>query len=112
MHVAALGGHLHSPLQDEVAYVRSRKEDARQTLWHWLEGLSEPVDNGNISEDTLSIALSLSGGNIRASFFNVVFLEAFDARNSTSVLEIGLGGLLQSSTYISSLSGYVLGAIA
>ena len=69
MHVAALGGYLHSPLQDEVAYVRSRKEVARQALWRSLEGLSQPVYNGNISEDTPSIAFSLSGGNFRASLF-------------------------------------------
>ena len=90
MHVAGLSGYLHSPLQDEVAYVRSRKEAARQALWHWLEGLSEPVDNGNISEDTPSIAFSLSGGNFLASLFvsrSVQRAEFDQCPDSKSVLE-------------------------
>ena len=51
-----------------------------------------------------NIALALSGGNYRATLFNAAALEVFDARNRTSVSH-GLGGLLQSSTYMSALSG-------
>ena len=78
----------------------------KYSLRDWLESTSEPVYRGDVSDDIPSIALAFSGGNFRAALFNAASLEAFDSRNNTSVKQ-GLGGLLQSSTYLSSLSGYV-----
>ena len=92
--------------QDEVSYVRSRQAIAKDALKGWLKSLDDKVYDGDIARDLPTIALSLSGGNFRAALFNAAALEAFDSRNASSVSK-GLGGLLQSSTYMSALSGCV-----
>ena len=92
----------------EVDYVDSRRVVAKDALQKWLKTIPDTVYHGIIQEDTPSIALALSGGNFRAALFNAAALEAFDSRNGTSISK-GLDGLLQSSTYMSALSGYVDG---
>ena len=49
-----------------------------------------------------NIGIAVSGGGLRATFNGAGGLQAFDSREESSG---GLGGLLQSSTYISALSG-------
>ncbi|KAH9917657.1 lysophospholipase [Epithele typhae] len=90
--------------KDEIAYVEARKRPVLEGLQDWLSNLPEQVYLGVVAEDIPSIALSLSGGNFRAALFSAAALEAFDSRDNSSVKN-GLGGLLQSSTYMSSLSG-------
>ncbi|PCH34376.1 lysophospholipase [Wolfiporia cocos MD-104 SS10] len=93
---------------NEVSYVASRRKLAKSSLQKWLGKNASAVYSGKIDElsddDIPKLAVSLSGGNFRAAMFNVAALEAFDDRNSTSVSN-GLGGLLQSSTYMTALSG-------
>ncbi|KAI1783772.1 lysophospholipase [Ganoderma leucocontextum] len=102
----------HNLHPDEASYVRSRQAVAKDALQGWLKGIGDKVYDGDLSKDMPSIALALSGGNFRAALFNAAALEAFDSRNSSSVSK-GLGGLLQSSTYMSALSGgsYVLASL-
>lgn len=47
---------------------------------------------------------AISGGGLRASFVGAGFLNAFDARNTSSARK-GTGGLLQAMDYITGLSG-------
>ncbi|KAK7690804.1 hypothetical protein QCA50_005904 [Cerrena zonata] len=50
------------------------------------------------------LGLASSGGGYRAAIFGAGVLDALDGRNATSV-NAGLGGLLQSATYLTGLSG-------
>ena len=88
--------------------MNSRKQLAQASLRSWLGDKITTVYGGNFDSLTTdqipNLAVSLSGGNFRAALFGAASLEAFDARNQTSVKK-GLGGLLQSSTYITALSG-------
>jgi lysophospholipase len=52
-----------------------------------------------------NIALAISGGGYRALLNGAGALAAFDSRTTNSTDKGHLGGLLQSSTYISALSG-------
>ncbi|KAL6305632.1 lysophospholipase [Sparassis latifolia] len=92
----------------EVRYVAERKRLAREGLKAWLGAGNHTVYHGELDDladhQVPTIALSLSGGGYRASLFNAASLHAFDARNATSVAS-GLGGLLQSATYMTALSG-------
>ena len=50
------------------------------------------------------LGLASSGGGYRAAIFGAGVLDALDGRNETS-RQSGLGGLLQSATYLTGLSG-------
>lgn len=50
------------------------------------------------------LGLASSGGGYRAAIFGAGVLDVLDGRNATS-REAGLGGLLQSATYLTGLSG-------
>ena len=52
-----------------------------------------------------NIGLAISGGGYRAMLNGAGALAAWDARSSGSDADGNLGGLLQSSTYLSGLSG-------
>ncbi|KAK4053035.1 hypothetical protein OIV83_001770 [Microbotryomycetes sp. JL201] len=92
----------------ESEYVAARKGQADEALRMWLDRLniSSSVFAGNLSgNDTLpTVGIALSGGGNRAALFGAGALAAFDGRNATSASR-GLGGLLQSSTYLTGLSG-------
>ena len=51
-----------------------------------------------------NLGIAVAGGGYRAAIFGAGVLNALDGRNSTSI-NTGTGGLLQSATYISALSG-------
>jgi len=51
-----------------------------------------------------NLGIATSGGGYRAALFGAGILNALDGRNSTSA-GIGTGGLLQTATYLSGLSG-------
>ncbi|CCM03811.1 uncharacterized protein FIBRA_05960 [Fibroporia radiculosa] len=93
---------------NEVEYIISRQKIVQTSLRSWLGNSMSTVYSGNFdalsAADMPNVGLSLSGGDLRAALFNVAALHAFDSRNETSVA-MGLGGLLQSSTYITALSG-------
>lgn len=87
-----------------------RKALLPAALKTYLGGLSSTVYGGNLSAATIAdlptIALSISGGGNRAALYGAGVLAALDGREPGSVAA-GTGGLLQSATYISALSGYV-----
>lgn len=60
-----------------------------------------------------NIAIAFSGGGYRAMLNGAGVLAAFDSRTSNSTKTGHLGGLLQSSTYVSALSGggWLIGSI-
>ncbi|KAF2130299.1 hypothetical protein P153DRAFT_215403 [Dothidotthia symphoricarpi CBS 119687] len=60
-----------------------------------------------------NIAISFSGGGYRALLNGAGALSAFDSRTTNSTNSGHLGGLLQSSTYVSALSGggWLMGSI-
>ncbi|KAK4058742.1 hypothetical protein OIO90_000186 [Microbotryomycetes sp. JL221] len=92
----------------ESSYVSARKSNADQALRTWFDrnNITSTVFAGNLSGDSTlpTIGIALSGGGNRAALFGAGALSAFDGRNSTSATR-GLGGLLQSSTYVTGLSG-------
>lgn len=68
----------------------------------------------SLSDDQLpTISLAMSGGGYRAMLVGAGALAAFDDRTSGSKQPGHIGGLLQSSTYISGLSGggWLVGSI-
>jgi len=52
-----------------------------------------------------NIAISASGGGYRAMLNGAGLLSAFDSRSDNATAPGHLGGLLQSATYLSGLSG-------
>ncbi|RDW68877.1 Lysophospholipase [Aspergillus mulundensis] len=65
----------------------------------YIDRHSSNIDN------TPNIAVALSGGGYRAMTNGAGALKAFDARTENATATGHLGGLLQSSTYVSGLSG-------
>ncbi|KAI0337971.1 lysophospholipase [Trametopsis cervina] len=103
----------------EAAYINTRKQ---QVLPHaWKSYLATVQANANANRiqvpayvasilgsssvpDGLSLGIAASGGSVRATIVGAGVLNALDGRNTTSV-RAGLGGLLQSASYLSGLSG-------
>jgi len=52
-----------------------------------------------------TLGIAVSGGGYRALMNGAGVLSAFDERSSGSTDESGVGGVLQSATYLSGLSG-------
>jgi len=69
--------------------------------------------NADISSNLPKIAIAASGGGYRAMLNGAVAVAAFDSRTENSTGPGQLGGLLQSATYISGLSGgsWLVGSI-
>ena len=59
---------------------------------------------GSFAYDPPKLGIATSGGGHRAAFFGAGVLNALDGRNATSVCA-GTGGLLQTASYLSGLSG-------
>lgn len=71
-----------------------------------ITGLDTDSYLDNLDGDGLpNIGIALSGGGYRAMLNGAGVVEAFDSRTPGSTDEGGLGGLLQSSTYLAGLSG-------
>lgn len=102
---------------DEAAYIKARQELvsalAFRTYLHNVEAIAaknhvslplylESILTLPSLQPTLGIASS--GGGYRAAIFGASVLNTLDSRNSTSN-KVGLGGLLQASTYLTGLSG-------
>lgn len=82
---------------DESTYITARKTKADTSLAEWLT-----ATNSAFSTETLpTLALSLSGGGLRALMCGAGVIQAFDSRDSTAATS----GLYQSLTYQIGLSG-------
>lgn len=76
-------------------------------------GLKDFDVNGFLSSYSPTVALAFSGGGYRAMLSGAGALKALDAREKGTDGPGGLGGLLQSSTYVAGLSGgsWLLGSV-
>lgn len=84
----------------ESSYVEARQTLATQQLVSWLD----KTFNGSASWEECElprIAIALSGGGPKAGLTTAGVVQAFDSRDSS----FGISGILQSSTYLSALSG-------
>ncbi|GAV30257.1 hypothetical protein PMKS-003767 [Pichia membranifaciens] len=96
--------------QDEYSYVAARQAKTSESLIQFLDNLTIPGYNESsfanyfelLNQTDINVGLSFSGGGFRALFTGAGELMALDSRTSNSS---SLKGLLDSSTYISGLSG-------
>ena len=71
-----------------------------------IDGLNTNNYINSLDSDSLpNIGIAISGGGYRAMLLGAGLLEAFDSRTPGSTGKGQLGGLLQSTTYLSGLSG-------
>ncbi|KAG7191920.1 Lysophospholipase 1 [Scheffersomyces spartinae] len=103
----------------EKSYVSQRQAKTNVALVEFLDlcnmkgfNASAFVSNISISRN-LTIALAVSGGSYRTQFVGAGNLLATDNRYDRAKLD-GLGGLMQASTYVTSLSGgsWLVGSLA
>lgn len=103
----------------EVDYVTKRTADVLPQAWHTylanveaytsghsitLPSYVSSILGGSKEAFGMKMGIATSGGGYRAAIFGAGVLNAFDGRNRTSA-QSGVGGLLQSATYLSGLSG-------
>jgi hypothetical protein len=114
-------GLLDTLYDGERTWVASRRANA---VSYWSSYLNNTALNFTSSGFNLTsflsntsnlpnIAIAVSGGGYRAMIHGGALLNAFDARNSSSVAQ-GTGGILQLATYIAGLSGgsWLVGSLA
>lgn len=90
---------------DEIAYITERETITAIAFQTYLANRTSQVYAGNnVSSLNPKIGLALSGGGMRAALYAAGVLAAFDGRNTT-VKSNGLGGILQSTSYASGVSG-------
>ena len=98
----------------EAAYVQARQSQVIPQAWKTYLANVEATNvtlpsyvysilNGSSSQ-TPNLGIATSGGSYRAAIFGAGVLNALDGRN-TSSNSAGLGGLLQTATYLAGLSG-------
>ena len=101
----------------ESSYVQARRSDVLPTAWKAyyhnvanIEGVGiqlpkyvSDIMMGNASA-TPNLGIATSGGGYRAAIPGAGIMNALDGRNSESV-GAGTGGLLQTATYLTGLSG-------
>ncbi|KAF0276479.1 hypothetical protein FOG50_02671 [Hanseniaspora uvarum] len=96
------------PILKQWLETRFAKTEAEQTL------INEVFNAGSTSNERLPrIAIAASGGGYRAMLCGAGQIAGLDSRTTNSD-EAGLGGLLDSSTYLSGLSGgnWLVGSLA
>lgn len=95
----------------EAEYILQRNAITNENLIDFLDNVAQIPDfdaekfiNDNKDKHNISIGLAFSGGGYRAMLCGAGELLALDNRYKDSTLS-GLGGLLQSSSYLTGLSG-------
>ncbi|RDW74258.1 lysophospholipase family protein [Aspergillus mulundensis] len=98
---------------NETAWLETRKKEVVSPLTSFLTRLNitgfdakaymQQVSSN--TSDVPTIGIAVSGGGYRAMLNGAGALKAFDGRTANSTATGQLGGLLQSSTYLSALSG-------
>lgn len=106
---------------EETAWLKKRRANTVDPMRDFLvraniEGFDagKYIDNHRSNTSALpNIAISFSGGGYRALLNGAGALAAFDNRTANSTSRGHLGGLLQSATYVSALSGggWMIGSI-
>lgn len=105
----------------EKEWLRSHRTQSVNAMYDLLPRLNitsfnatEYIDLHLTNESVLpNIGIAVSGGGYRALLSGAGALAAFDARTEGSTAPTHLGGILQSSTYVSGLSGgaWLLGSL-
>ncbi|KAF9013961.1 acyl transferase/acyl hydrolase/lysophospholipase [Cyathus striatus] len=92
--------------QEELDYVHSRQIGVVKDAWNtWLgNGSQIQYDITSFEDNFPTLGIALSGGGYRAAQYGAGVLSALDMRNISS-RDAGTGGLLQTASYISGLSG-------
>jgi lysophospholipase len=91
----------------ESSYVSSRTSQALPNAWRSYLGGNATNTGYNLDVLLRSpprMGIAVSGGGYRAALFGAGVISALDSRNASAVAA-GTGGVLQSATYISGLSG-------
>ncbi|KAK2051082.1 lysophospholipase catalytic domain-containing protein [Colletotrichum caudatum] len=106
---------------NETAWLTSRRSATVQPMRDFLTRANIPDFDAGAYIDGLSssptqlpnIGIAISGGGYRALMNGAGFLAAADSRTPGSTSAGGIGGLLQSATYLSALSGggWLVGSI-
>lgn len=102
---------------DEERYITTRKQEILPNAWksylHNLQKKASSLDVElpdyiscllNLPNLTPTLGIAISGGGYKAAAFGAANLEVLDSRNGSSV-KFGTGGLLQSTSYVTGLSG-------
>lgn len=88
--------------KSEANWVKSRHEKTNLAIVDYLENVGlEDFDLSLVTNLSINIGLAFSGGGFRAMLLGAGQLAALDNRTA----DRGLGGVLQSSSYIAGLSG-------
>ncbi|GFF43799.1 lysophospholipase 2 [Aspergillus udagawae] len=105
----------------ETSWLKARRNNTRDALRAFLSRVdlgsfngSAYVDKHSANASTLpNIGIAVSGGGYRALMNGGGALQAFDNRTTNSTLKGQVGGILQSATYLSGLSGgsWLVGSI-
>ncbi|EFR05370.1 lysophospholipase 1 [Nannizzia gypsea CBS 118893] len=107
--------------QHEQDWLKERRKKTTVAMADYFSRVK--IDNfdavsylGNHSDDVAklpNVAIAVSGGGYRALMNGAGALQAFDSRTENSTAPGQLGGLLQSATYLSGLSGggWLVGSI-
>ncbi|EFQ36834.1 lysophospholipase catalytic domain-containing protein [Colletotrichum graminicola] len=98
---------------NETAWLTNRRSAIVEPLRGFLTRANIPDFDAGAYIDGLSsspsqlpnVAIAISGGGYRALMNGAGFLAAADSRTPSSTSAGGIGGLLQSATYLSGLSG-------
>lgn len=100
----------------EAAYVSARQKVVADAWKEYLGNVQthskvvlppyvDDILQGERGQDALpKLGIATSGGGYRAAIFGTGIMNALDGRNQTSV-KAGTGGVLQTATYLSGLSG-------
>lgn len=115
-HVSTLVRTASSLSSEEKEYVKARRNVTNEYLPSYLNRLNmSDFDAESFLEGTdLTIGIAFSGGGYRAMLSGGGFLSAFDDRTVNATDDGHIGGLLQSATYITGLSGgsWLVGSFA
>lgn len=98
---------------NETEWLESRRKEVTSPLREFLGRLdiagfdaSAYMDLASMNSTNIpNIGIAVSGGGYRAMLNGAGVLKAFDSRTDNSTAKGQLGGLLQSATYLSALSG-------
>lgn len=94
---------------DEADWVASRHKKTDLAVIDFLENAGlEDFDAASFvtsANQSVNLAVAFSGGSYRAMLMGAGSLAALDNRTSSVSSDVGLGGILQSSTYLAGLSG-------
>ncbi|KAK9369043.1 lysophospholipase catalytic domain-containing protein [Lipomyces kononenkoae] len=106
-NVASFIRNATSLAANETQYIENRYAQTSPYLISYLDRLNLTDFNATdfLADTNLTIGIAFSGGGYRAMLSGAGFLAAFDDRTQNATDAGHIGGLLQSASYITGLSG-------